>query len=135
MSELRTPTKVSATSLMLDWIEATFPEMAGQTGIEIPGPEQTYPYQQVFQVGGDDDGLQRTPVLDVYTFDLRWKDAERRAMLTDQAILRYPHRVDTGSKVVLVDKVYVPEEAVELPWDSDLGVTRFKSTVQLVLRG
>lgn len=134
MSEI---TRVSPTTLMLDFLELTFAELAGQVGVELPESEQyaggKY-YAQVFQVDGPADIFGQEPILDIAVFHQNWRDAEKMAFHVEAALLGYPHRVSSGGKSVVIDRVFVPSAAHELPWEPG-DATRFNMTVQLVLRG
>lgn len=129
--------RVSPTSLVMDFIESTFPELEGNTGTELPTSADYADskfYAQVFQVDGPVDTFGQEPILDIAVFHQRWLTAEQMAFHIEHALLGYPHRVETGGRSVVIDRVYVTSAAHELPWDPG-DATRFNMTVQLVLRG
>lgn len=133
--------KASPTSTMLDFLESTFPDdLGGRVGVELPETGEVPAadagfYAQVFKVGGSSDRLEQYPVMDISLFGRRWKATEQMAFRVEGALLGYPHRVSSGERVVLIDRVEVSSSPSELPWNAEADVTRFNMTVQLVLRG
>ncbi len=130
--------RVSPTTLMFDLLRAAFPDLVGKVGVELPNSGQPVTgefYVQVFHFGGEADIFGQEPTIDVSTFHRSWKTTEQRAFAIEQAFLRYPMKVSSGGRAVLIDRIYITASASELPWEADPGVTRFNSTVQLVLRG
>lgn len=133
MSEVR----VSPTTLMMDFLESTFAELTGRVGTELPEAKDYAGeefYAQVFQVDGLADIFGQEPILDIAVFHQRWLAAEQMAFHVERALLGYPHRVESGGRSVVIDRVYVTSAAHELPWEPG-DATRFNMTVQLVLRG
>lgn len=129
--------RTSPTSLAMDFLESRFTELVGQVGVELPESEQYAGdrfYAQIFQVDGPSDRFGQEPILDIAVFHRRWKQAEQMAFHVEAAFLGYPHRVESGGRSVVIDRVYVTSAAHELPWEPG-DATRFNMTVQLVLRG
>lgn len=130
-------TRVSPTTLILDFLESRFAELVGQVGIELPESKDYAGgkfFAQVFQVDGMADIFGQEPVLDIAVFHQRWREAEKMAFHVEAALLGYPMRVSSGGNSVVIDRVYVTSAAHELPWEPG-DATRFNMTVQLVLRG
>lgn len=134
-------TRPSPTSTVMDLLEQVYPtDLAGRVKVELPDtgevPAQGQGfYAQVFHFGGDSDQFEQRPTMDISVFGRGWKATERMAFRVEGTLLGYPHRVSSGERVVVIDRVSVPSSPTELPWDGEADVTRFNMTVQLVLRG
>lgn len=84
------------------------------------------PYVRVTGIGGNDDGLTDTPLIDIDVFHLTFTQARDLAKGIQGHLLRYPHRV--GSTVI--DQVRTAMRPHDVPWDDD-RIFRFYSSYQV----
>ena len=132
----------SAVTFMMDWLESNFAALAPtsegvRVSTDLPSPGvPLLPYVQVFAVSGTRDRRNAYPVIDVSVFGSSYVGAETLAEQIDAALLGYPLTVSSGGRSVLVDRVDVVSNPVELPWDTESTARRFRfqATYQLSLR-
>jgi hypothetical protein len=118
--------------VMLDWLEATFPELAGggHTGTETPIDLQDhFPFVRVNLVTGNDDRITDHSVVDVDVFAATRGVAYPLAERIRAALIGYPHRVGTS----VIDYVYTEQKPRSLEWDEG-NTRRFGAIYQIGAR-
>lgn len=111
-------------------------------GINDPDPAHLAPtalddnpvYVQVYMVDGWRDRFEQQPEMDIHVYSRSFRRAEEIAMQVEDALVRYPVRVEVGGKPAVLDRTEVTTAAREVPWDVDQGVTQFIGTYQLRTR-
>lgn len=114
-------------------IEGWFEELTNPTGEpedfrvgqKFPNSElyEVLPFVRVRDIGGNDDGLTDTPLIDIDVFHRTYAEARNMAMEIQARLLRYPHRV--GATVI--DEVRTAMRPHDVPWD-DERISRFYSS-------
>lgn len=120
-------------SALLDWLEATFPELAGggHTGIETPEDLQAqFPFARVVMVTGADDRITDFGTYDVDVFTATRRESFSLAERIRAALIGYPHRVGD----VVLDYVYTESKPRLLEWDEEVSTRRFGATYQVSAR-
>lgn len=132
-----TTLRVSPTDLMLDLLIEISELPYAQVGTDDPGPSQLAAglYIQGYHLGGEVERHEQFPEYDVYVYGHGFKEVEGMALDIEDALLRYPHRVTVGGKLVVVDRADVTSAAKEQPWDTDPSVIRFHGSYALATRG
>ncbi|MDQ3275337.1 MAG: hypothetical protein M3Q39_10005 [Actinomycetota bacterium] len=127
---------ISPTNLMLDLVELLHTPLAGRVGIKDPTEEQRLDlYAQVYGLPGQRDRTETRPEFDVSIYGPLFSLVEYAALALESELVRYPHRVSSGGRSVVIDRVTVTASTTELPWPVDSRVTRFNGTYSLVYRG
>lgn len=118
---------------LLDWLEATFPELGGggHTGTETPeNLQQAFPFVRVTLVTGTDNRITDVGTYDVDVFTATRSASFRLAERIRAALIGYPHRVGD----VVLDYVYTESKPRLLEWDDEVGTRRFGATYQVSAR-
>lgn len=116
---------------LLDWLDATFPELAGggHTGTETPADlDLRFPFVRVVLVTGDDDGVTDRSVVDIDVFD-RTRVALALAEKIRTALTVYPPVVGG----VILDTAFTEVRPRRLPWP-DEQTRRWGATYRLSAR-
>jgi len=132
-----TTLSVSPTDLMLDLLLQITELHYSQVGTDDPSRDQLASglYVQAYQVAGEVERYEQAPEYDVLVYGSGFKAVEGMALDIEDALLRYPHRVTVGGKLVVVDRADVTSAAKEQPWDTDPSVIRFHGSYALATRG
>lgn len=127
---------VSPTGVMMDLAEMLVPSLAGRAGTDDPLVTQRGDlYLQVSALDGTRERHEQFWEFDYSVYAPRFTQAEAIALSLDRLLVRYPHRVSSGGRSVVIDTVVVTSASTELPWPVDSEVTRFNGTCSLVYRG
>lgn len=81
------------------------------------------PYVRVAAIGGPADQLTTRATIDIDVFTLDYWASVNLAGDIQQLLMAYPHRVETGGRVVVLDTVTNPLAPQEVPW-TDRNVHR-----------
>jgi hypothetical protein len=113
-----------------------FPELATQPDDDFrvgrvfpPNLQDRLPFVRMADIGGNDDGLTDTPLIDIDVFHQTFAQARDLSKGIQVRLLGYPHRV--GSLVI--DEVRTAMRPHDVPWDDD-RVRRFYSSYQISAR-
>lgn len=127
---------VDTETVIMDWLEATFPgELAFVDGVRHVAEEtpenlqDVFPFVRVALVAGTDDGITDRGTYDIDVFAATRAAAHGLAERIRTAFIGYPHRV--GSAVI--DTVYTEQKPQRLPWD-DENTRRFGAIYQVSVR-
>lgn len=96
-----------------------------RVGQKFPNRElfEVLPFVRVRDIGGNDDGLTDTPLIDIDVFHSTYAEVRDLAMDIQARLLRYPHRVGT----TIIDEVHTAMRPHDVPWD-DERISRFYSS-------
>jgi len=106
-----------------------------RVGTSLPsGLDVTLPYVRVDRVGGRQEKLLETPVLDLDVFHSSRPLAVSLSETISTFLLGYPHAVVLpGGRKVILDIIEQVSPPVEVPWD-DSNIRRFLSSYQITVR-